>query len=656
MIFDPPSRLRPSGGYEARRLGVAARLIAVLAVSLGLLVGALGVHAETRPSAAAPLLPPADLRDLDAWLDFKSRGHVATLPVEARLFHRRGLIAWRGAEKDEAIRLVRGAAQLDPSYAAPHMTLASWYLTREPTQALQSCAALLDLVRDDFLLQLDLVANGIVLLMQALFFGILGAAVLLIFLRHSELLHIWEERLGTRLMVRAARGWALAFLLLPMMVGFGLALPALLFLGMLWPHLRLRERALFVALTVMVVAAPFAPHLVGQLAVPLREDAAPFFGVPALRDEPWSAASQQRLAALSRRHPDSPLLQFGLAWSARRGGDLATAEAAYRKALERWPTNDRVLNNLGNLLAVQGRFDDALEAYQKAAAASPANAAAHFNRSQVYTRLYDYRAANEALARASALDFELVRSYQAQSAGGALPLVDQWIAPAVMWGTLIDLRVRRDAPPAVPPAWRSMIEPSQWQLGVTGLVLAALGLGLGLHWQRRLPVRACSNCQRVVCRRCAQRRREEALCPNCAMVAARAASPEFTKVLLLQHARRLYRSRRVVTTALAALIPGFGLLAFHRVFRAIVLLAAAAWLSSRWLGPAPFVFGQRVDVPGPTTGTLELAGWIATYLISILSYISLQRRADAAAASARPVRSRVAQVTHLPAETEIEAA
>ena len=115
-----------------------------------------------------------------------------------------------------------------------------------------------------------------------------------------------------------------------------------------------------------------------------------------------------------------------LGWLARRAGDLDGAEAAYRRTLVLWPTSDEALNNLGNLLAMQGRFDDALATFQKANEADPRNAAAFFETSPVHTRLFDYSAASDAVARASALDFEMVKTYQAGSGeSGDLPLVDR---------------------------------------------------------------------------------------------------------------------------------------------------------------------------------------------------------------------------------------
>ncbi|HUK61915.1 MAG TPA: tetratricopeptide repeat protein, partial [Dongiaceae bacterium] len=328
------------------------------------------------PATGATLAPPADLHDLDAWIGYRAHAQIPMLPSEARLFYRRGLIALKSGQDAEGVRLLRGAGTLDPTFLSPHAMLASWFFTREPSTALQECAAALQLLRRDFLLQLDLVANAIFYLLTVVFLGLIGAAVLTVSAHHASLRHMWQERFGRHLTPTTARLWPWLVLALAFVVGLGLAMPVLVFLGMLWPVLRARERILAATLAVAVAVAPFAPVLIGRLALPLHADSAPFFGVASIEHDPWTPGQQHRLAELAGSVPDNPFVQFGLGWSARRGEDLATAETAYRRVLKRWPNDDRTLVNLGNILAVQGRFDDALALYDRALKIRPDNAAA----------------------------------------------------------------------------------------------------------------------------------------------------------------------------------------------------------------------------------------------------------------------------------------
>jgi tetratricopeptide (TPR) repeat protein len=565
--------------------------MAAAACNIGVVVW-LALGSAATPSRAAERTTVAqnaaaggpELRELSQWLDQKAQNQLVAMPSEARLTYRRGVMAWKAHQDAQAVSLLRGATELDPSFAAPHLALAWWFIAREPSQALLSWASLLHRMRDDFPLQLELAANTVFFTLNALFFALLAAALILVGLHQHELRHIWRERLGVALTARSARIWSWAFLVMPWVLGLGLALPALVMLAMLWPVLRVRERLVFAALAIMVLAAPFSANLMGRLALPLRNEGAPFHGVTALGQRDETGDDHERVARLAATEPNSAFLQYALGWLNRRSGDLAGAEAAYRRTLELWPKSDAALNNLGNLLAMQGRFDEALKCYQRAVEVDPQNAAAYFNASQVHTRLFDYSAASEAVAHASALDFEMVKSYQARSGeSGDLPLVDQWIDPVTFWSTLLHATAT-DVPAALPASWHAMIETSGWPFAAVTAFLVVLGLGAGFWWQRKMPLRSCSNCGRPVCRRCAQRLREVALCPECAVIAARAESGEFGRVLLLQQRRKVERVRAMVRTAGAALVPGLGLLARQRVLASLVLLTATAWLATGWLG------------------------------------------------------------------------
>src|SRR5689334_15815108 len=78
--------------------------------------------------------------------------------------------------------------------------------------------------------------------------------------------------------------------------------------------------------------------------------------------------------------------------------------------------------------------------------------------------------------------------------------------------------------------WR---EAPGWRFSVPGLVAHAVGRWVGAWQTRRLPVRYCSNCGTVGCRRCAKRRREAAVCEACDRSGASTTTRDFSRVLLL---------------------------------------------------------------------------------------------------------------------------
>jgi len=627
----PPARFAPAKSASASGASAASP------------TSATAPHAAA-PPPKGPLTPPANLNDLDEWLAYAAHHHIASLPQEARVFYRRGLLVHQSGSFEESIRLVRGASTLDPDFVAPHLTLASWFLLHDPSQSLLRYAAVLEMLRQSFVVQLALVANAVYLLVQALFLGLVAAALLVVWIHNAELRHFWAERLSRWVAPRSARVWAWSFLVLPFALGLGISLPAVALLAVLWPVLRLRERAVLVLLVAMLGAAPWITSAFARFSAPQRPNQAPLYGVPALATEPFTPERERQLESLARAQPKNAFAHFGLGWEARRGGDLQLAETAYRRALEQWPSNDRVMNNLGNTLAMQGRADEALALYLRATAANSRNAAAYFNASQIYTQRYEYRPATEALSRASALDFDLVKSYQSQATeDGLLPLADQWLGPETFWQALLTAPGEPADHVALPPAWRSRLECSGFKFSAIAVAVTLLGAFLGWSQHRKMPLRSCSNCGAVICRRCAQRRRETALCADCAAVESQAESPDFARVLLSQHRRKAASGRDLLRTALATLIPGYGLLAMGRMLRPLFLLVASAALISPWLGlGAPFAYEPRMMLASREVPALLLVGlWVALYTLSLLGYFALLGRQRVLEAELNaPVRSR----------------
>ncbi|MFN8646198.1 MAG: DUF4388 domain-containing protein [Gemmatimonadales bacterium] len=72
------------------------------------------------------------------------------------------------------------------------------------------------------------------------------------------------------------------------------------------------------------------------------------------------------------RHPGIAALRNNLAVLQELAGDLPVAETTLRAALSESPTLAQVSKNLGDLLYRAGRYDDAFEAYERAAKLAPA--------------------------------------------------------------------------------------------------------------------------------------------------------------------------------------------------------------------------------------------------------------------------------------------
>lgn len=145
-------------------------------------------------------------------------------------------------------------------------------------------------------------------------------------------------------------------------------------------------------------------------------------------DGPATAPTAAKTAAAGARKPPERTTQPGkpaagndsrpmeeLAFSLYRAGRLEEAAEAYRRALATSPDQAALWNNLGAILNRLGRPGEALEALDRALATEPTFAQAHLNRGHALWELGDRAGAIEAYDRATRADPELVAAWEALS-------------------------------------------------------------------------------------------------------------------------------------------------------------------------------------------------------------------------------------------------
>jgi hypothetical protein len=113
-------------------------------------------------------------------------------------------------------------------------------------------------------------------------------------------------------------------------------------------------------------------------------------------------------------------------------------------------------------------------------------------------------------------------------------------------------------------------------------------------------------------------------------VSSRAETPEFGRVLLLQQKRRADRWRAILSTTLATLVPGLGLVTSRRIFYAIGLLMIASLLTSAsLLVRPPFPLGQDLlDSQG--AAWCAAVSWLVLYALSIMGFLGRKPESEAA--------------------------
>jgi len=640
----------PNPGSERRRSAVRGACALVAACAWVALAGRVHAAPSNIPIVPnpAPVVAPSDPTDVQGWLNYREANDLPALPAQATVLYRMGVEAANRHDPEAAVRLWRGAEELDPGALAPRLTLAGHFLTKDPSQGLMELGRVASLLRSSFRLQNALFTDLLFLVMTALALATIGVGLVIVWRHRQRLQHVYVEVLTAHLPAPRARLWAWGLLALPFLLGLGVAIPTVFTLALMWSYLKRNERLVLGALVAMLLASPAALGLFDQLSLPAHETRAPFYTTVDLDREPFSAERLQQLATLSASHPDNGFLAFGEGWMAQRGGRYDEALAAYDRAERLWPDEARIPNNQGNIEFNRANPAQAEIHYKRAAELAPRWAAAHFNLGQLYTARFRYAEASEEVANATALDFDLVRNLQARSASqNNAALAEEWLEPQRQWNALFEAPRSPEATglrASTPPAWRPWFESRGMPVAIWAGLWLALGVALGLVLHHHLPARVCGNCGAAVCRRCATRRRDQVLCETCAALVLTATTPEFGRLLLFKRRRETRRRQGTIRTVIAAIIPGYGWIALDRVIGGWILATLSTLgvlLVALRAAPIPYDARVIADAPRPLLPVV-VCGLALVYVLSLTGYLSLQSQAQVTEANlaATPVKGR----------------
>jgi tetratricopeptide (TPR) repeat protein len=600
----------PAGGFVIPLVPIRALLL--------LTIFALGA-----PHRIAHASPP-DASGVAASIAQKYDAGVRRALAPAQAAYREALTLEASGNAGEAIRMLEAAAALDPEYPDAHFTLARLLIFRQPDRAVGAMSEGFRILVRSYPWQRHLLANlltGIVFVWTvSLFLAVVGIVI-----RHlPHLRHVIQEILSRR-RTRAARASATGISLAPVLWGMGAVPTATLYAGLVSFRWSRREGLLVVLFLVSALA------LAGGIGI-----LAPWAGSPTL-EEPsllvdralstgYDADLAAALLAWEARENTEALFPFALGSMARRTGDLDLAERQLTLAAVLRPQTPWILNNLGNVYFAREDYGRARQAYEAAAAADPNAVEAHFNLGQVYTKSLMFSEASREQSRASALAFDRVSEFSKWSAPQLNRTVMDASPPSRALWELASRHARTRAPSALegnpilhglarltPPAPFALVF-----LPGLSLVFTLIGQLVG----RNLGSLHCSNCQKIVCRRCVKRMQQRAFCEDCFQSIKDLKSSEFTRLLLTRQGRSASRRRTIGQAILTFLLPGGGQLlrgASLSGFFALVVMSATAVL----------VVSNGALVPSLDVLPLGAPGWakrIPLILLFLLTYAATVAR------------------------------
>ena len=568
-----------------------------------------------------------DAASLASALAEKHDAGVTRALAPAQACYREALAQESAGNTPEALRLLEAASAFDPEFPDPHFTAARLLLFRAPDQSVAELSEAFRILAKSYPWQRHLLANAVTGLVFVWIVGLLLTVIGIVVRHLPHLFHVVQELLGRR-STALVRGAATAVTLSPLLWGLGVVPTAAIYTGLVSFRLSKRELVLVLVFLLSTMGLTAGLGLIAPWA------GAPTLGGPSLLvNRAMSTGYDPDLAgaflAWERIDTQEPLFPFALGTIARRSGDLDLAERQLTQAAVLAPRSAWVLTNLGNVYFAREDYARARSTYEAAASADPNAVEPAYNLAQVYTKQLMFTEASREQSRASALAFDRVRDFSRWSA----PQLNRTVMDANppesrLWGLARDRAAMR-SPTALadntlllgvarlaPPAPFGLVF-------VPGLFLLCTLLGQVLG--RSLATLHCSNCQKIICRRCVKRMQQRAFCESCHRSVKDLKSSEFTRLLLTRQGRSAARRRTLGQAILTFVLPGGGQIlrgASLSGFAAILVMTAAATLVV-WNGtPVPSLDVLPLGGAGLTKRIPLILLFLVTYAATVARYFA----------------------------------
>ncbi|HZF11956.1 MAG TPA: tetratricopeptide repeat protein [Thermoanaerobaculia bacterium] len=282
------------------------------------------------------------------------------------------------------------------------------------------------------------------------------------------------QRVGRRLPGSAGMTAAVVLLVWPLALPYGPVWLLLYWSALIWGYASTSERVVFVSLWLLLGVSPL-------LVAAERRELTVNLSPPVQAMENLSAKRLYGslftdLGVLRSLLPESPAVKQLLADVHRSLNQWDLARSLYRQVLEKEPNNTAAFLNLGDYFFFKGDYGNAIQYFQKAAAADATSAAAQFNLSQAYSESYLFDDQQRAFAQARALDGPRVDRWLKQAEQQRVVTADGGLAriPEIRSQLLKSFRGRESA-----LSRGDVLRRSISLVFAVGLLLVAIGIHLG---------------------------------------------------------------------------------------------------------------------------------------------------------------------------------
>jgi tetratricopeptide (TPR) repeat protein len=539
--------------------------------------------------------------DLEKALRLQDELGLRNLEVQAQVLIREAARAKQRNDSEEAVSLINAAAGVAPDLSAVYRARAGLYFSEDPGNIKRWGSELLTSFQVYLLNPLSqnrLLVNLIVVLLVGI--GLVATVVIVVQLvRYGRLwLHDFHHIFPYEVARFQTVILGVLLLLLPILLGAGLLITLLWWLMVVWLYEGWSTRIVSLVMVGFFATTPIAlDWVVRQLGVlgSRSED------LLAIEHGSAPRPSLQRITNELEKQPEDVAMLATMAHYHKRVFELGKAHELYDRALQQKPDSEVLLNNLGNVLYLEGNIDAAFPLYQRATQIRPDLAASYFNLSTLYFNKLDLKKGNEAHAQAQRLDASQVRHWEQEGRSMAnhvvvdMPVPDGWLE-----SSSIAEDVARKNVDSLWHAWGGFGSPDRFPSVAAGY--AGLLLMLTAFRRKFMLSKICTRCGRPACRRCnIELKKENTVCGQCFHAFVRKekidSKSKIAKELQIRHFQQRQES---IVRGINFLLPGAGQLIAGRTARGLLfLLITSVVLVQLLIGDgivrSPASVGGRVD-------------------------------------------------------------
>lgn len=511
--------------------------------------------------------------------------------------------------------------RFDPDFLSARLTLA-WQLARDhdpqcTAQILEAARRLKTsfAVQQQLALLLMKLGGGVTLLV------LVTSALFVIVRSITSIRHALTERLSF-LPTEARSAGAILSLCTPVLLAIALPPTSAIFWILLmgtvatWTLLAKWEKRICLWALAGILIAPLGVALWAKVLEPSSPHAyTRLLSEAQTTEDAWTL---ENLRHVDRKTAtDDPDHLATLALVARRERNYGEAQRLLQRAIPLRPNEWGYYNNLGNVFLLAGRDDAALEAYGRAKQRAPSEPRIRYNEAQAWMEKLELGRAQGALEEARRLGFHAPMISESSQPG--IVVLEYTLPPSTLWKKFLsDLTHEKSISwKRVAAMMLGVIVPFQSLLLSIPLLLA-LFYASQTRWLPRL--HNCASCGKTICRKCHYRVLRESLCAECFGIRQRVRTPIQREEALSKRRAQVRWAPWIWGIAIAAIVPGSGLLYEGRRGWAMILLFS--WFSYLVLTSGP---------QSPPTAPIVLLLFASA---SVLGYLACASRRDARGALA----------------------